>query len=58
MATIRVELPLEEAELIQKALGPAVAAGEVATGAEFYGEHLASATGRRTRRDREVILGR
>ena len=37
MATIRVELPLEEAELIQKALDAAVAAGEAAIGAEFTG---------------------
>ena len=36
-ATIRVELTLEEAELIQNALDRAVAAGEVATGAEFDG---------------------
>jgi Domain of unknown function (DUF222) len=37
MATIRVELSREEAELIQKALDRAVEAGEVATGAEFDG---------------------
>jgi hypothetical protein len=37
MATITVDLPLEEAELMQKALDAAVAAGEVATGAEFAG---------------------
>jgi uncharacterized protein DUF222/HNH endonuclease len=37
MATIRVELPIEDAELIGKALDCAVEAGEASTGAEFDG---------------------
>jgi hypothetical protein len=36
-ATIRVELPIEDAELVTKALDRAVEAGEIATGAEFGG---------------------